>query len=281
MKDLLVVAPSSNKDTDDDDNYNDDDNNSHDNNRSIAIPESITTLFESFVGIFMLTLGIYGLSEAYKARYNNHTYASVTLVDENDNECNTNNNNNHGVSSSNVENNFCDDNNNDEDDDDDEDEDEDDNIHENGDIGNNYLVPVEISSNDDDEKSHNSDGIWSLLFRQDTDENNTISSSRNEMEEFRYNIQVMLGTTTSDNNNNNNNAVGSDPFNDYPGHHHHYGDGNDNSSAFLACCAGIFHGLAVRSHCLGLFFISLKQLRMLVLYIYIYIYTCVRACVRV
>ncbi|OEU21834.1 hypothetical protein FRACYDRAFT_177935 [Fragilariopsis cylindrus CCMP1102] len=144
---------------------NHDDNESDDSDgKRLEIPDAVTHLFESFVGIFMLTLGFYGIYEARKIRYNEYTGDDVFV-----NDPISNNNNN-----------------------------------------NNKLRPLEVEATEID--SHSDDGYGGDSGgphrRQDYTEPD------DDLEEFRHN-------------------------------HDH------TNSSFLACCAGIFHGLAGPGGVLG------------------------------
>ena len=197
---------------------NHDDNESDDSDgKRLEIPDAVTHLFESFVGIFMLTLGFYGIYEARKIRYNGYT-----VVDRSSSSSSSSSNENTGEGDDVFVNDPISNNNN-----------------------NNKLRPLEVEATEID--SHSDDGYGGDSGgphrRQDYTEPD------DDLEEFRYNIQVMFGTVSTEETANANEASGGDGFNN--NNHRHSHNHDHSNSSFLACCAGIFHGLAGPGGVLG------------------------------
>ena len=191
----------------------------NDSKDTLEIPDSVTRLFESFVGLFMLLLGFYGIYEAHRIK---NGYCSVGPIigdveDENNNFDSTKR--------------YRDD---------------------------------ERDENDDSDFNPDSDAQQSCLsgavapFEMEAAEDISVGSGCNEgrrrpqheafdddLEEFRYNVQVMLGTVSTDENVGEGNGTS-----DFLNRHHHH-DHDHSNSPFLALCAGIFHGLAGPGGVLG------------------------------
>jgi hypothetical protein len=194
------------------DNNDDNDDGSQNDSDRVEIPDSLTHLFESFVGVFMLLLGFYGIHEAHKVR--NREY---TTLDQSSN----------GSSGSR--------------------EDPVDYGANDGffDEGRQSPSPLEIeAAGDSSDNSDNSDNASPTVrdgpinpHRQGYEEMD------DDLEEFRYNVQVMLGTVSTGDE-----GAESSASNRRQDHHHHH---NHSNSPFLALCAGIFHGLAGPGGVLG------------------------------
>ena len=192
---------------------NNDDPSNNDSKKPIEIPEVVTRLFESFVGIFMLLLGIYGICEAKKI---GNGYSSVNMDSDSDG----------GIEYSIAE-----------------------------DSSNNIddgIIAADPNATSlrrrySDDAFGDEEGIAHFEVDENSDsgcqppENNSDSEGFeiDDLDEFRYNVQVMLGTVSTGEDNTTGEAR-----NDH--HHHHH-----SNSPFLALCAGIFHGLAGPGGVLG------------------------------
>jgi len=201
------------------------DNDDTDDSDTVMIPDWLTRMFESFVGLFMLALGFYGIYEAHRIK---NGYSSVGLSSggiDGDGVNNNNNNDNNtaaDASAATTSRRYTD-----------EAKDSSCGIHDSNSRSNFEMEPTTEDDSDDDPSD--SDGNCRPDYENFDD----------DLEEFRYNVQVVLGTvsTSADDEEGDNNATANN------NHHHHHDYGSN--SPFLALCAGIFHGLAGPGGVLG------------------------------
>jgi hypothetical protein len=224
LKDVIQNGGDGEDNTDDSDNDDD----------TVEIPDWLTRMFESFVGLFMLALGFYGIYDAHRIK---NGYSSVGLsssggIDGDDN------NNNAAVAAAiaATDRRYTDDGFGDEDE-----NDSSQGIH---DFNPRSTFETEPITEDDGDNPSDSDGNRNRPDYETFDD---------DLEEFRYSVQVMLGTvsTTSDDeeaDGGGNTTTTTTTNNNHNSHHHH---DHGSNSPFLALCAGIFHGLAGPGGVLG------------------------------
>jgi hypothetical protein len=215
----------------------DNDNNNSDDSDTVMIPDWLTRMFESFVGLFMLALGFYGIYEAHRIK---NGYTSVGLSSggiDSDGISNNNDNNTAATSSATTTSRrYTDDGcrNGDE-----EVNDSSCGIHDSNSRSNFEIEPTTGDDSEDD--SSNSDGNYRPEYETFDD----------DLEEFRYNVQVVLGTVSTSADNEEGADGGEGRSGNGGGHSHHRHHDHGSNSPFLALCAGIFHGLAGPGGVLG------------------------------